>query len=189
MKFLQIPSIDSLNELLSFKTTSGHYVIGRIEVYSCKVAGNDKKLYKYLQHKYSEDEVEARSISTSLPAQNSSPPLPSAVQIENSTKRTLFYLISTLNASFPDYDFRTLWRELDSVIDLDDCQLFAYTPDPESDPYGDEFPVESQIQSGFNSYASFASIGNEIANPDENLFGYNYFLLALVPNLSFSAAK
>ncbi|PVV04260.1 hypothetical protein BB560_001242 [Smittium megazygosporum] len=199
MKFLQIPDIDNLNELLSFKTASGHFVSGRIEVYSCKIAGDDKKLYKYLKKRYTQEEEELNAASGYSPESA----LQKVDSSEASSRRILFYLISTLNSSFPDYDFksleaceftqffnisdvintvnitlfnvgcpnllqhRELWREIDSSINLDDCLLFAYNPVPESDPYGDDFPIESNTRSGLTSYASFASLTNEFGNADE----------------------
>ncbi|OMJ13616.1 Repressor of RNA polymerase III transcription maf1 [Smittium culicis] len=176
MKFLQTPELDSLNELLNFETPSGLYINGRLEVYSCKAAGVDKKLYRYLESKYSEDVFEAKSLSPEQSYINTvySPFGPLS---ELSSRKILFYLIATLNASFSDYDFRNLmadnfirhnsissvintinttlfnlggssylqqnvlWEEIDNAITLEDCQIFAYNPDSESDPYGDEFPV------------------------------------------------
>ncbi|OMJ20042.1 Repressor of RNA polymerase III transcription maf1 [Smittium culicis] len=183
MKFLQTPELDSLNELLNFETPSGLYINGRLEVYSCnmslplalllfyfylcKAAGVDKKLYRYLESKYSEDVFEAKSLSPEQSYINTvySPFGPLS---ELSSRKILFYLIATLNASFSDYDFRhnsitsvintinttlfnlggssylqqnVLWEEIDNAISLEDCQIFAYNPDSESDPYGDEFPV------------------------------------------------
>lgn len=91
-------------------------------------------------------------------------------------RKTLFYLVSTLNAAFyPDYDFSTatsrefskehslkhvmsaveqqlylvscsqllplsqqLWTAIDEAIDLQDCEIYTYNPDEESDPYSDD---------------------------------------------------
>ncbi|PVU96509.1 hypothetical protein BB559_002367 [Furculomyces boomerangus] len=191
MKFLQVPNIDNLNELLTFETTSGHFVNGRIEVYSCKVAGVDKKLYRYLESKYSEDESDARSLSPEQSYLDDSSPFGPLSQI--SSRRVFFYLIATLNASFPDYDFRSLmadqfikhnkvsdvintvnttlfnvgcpnllqqgllWEEIDNAISLEECKLYAYNPDSESDPYGEEFPVEPLNTSETTPFVSYAS--------------------------------
>ncbi|OLY80404.1 Repressor of RNA polymerase III transcription maf1 [Smittium mucronatum] len=178
MKFLQIPAFEKLNELLSFETPSGLYVNGRIEVYSCKAAGVDKKLYRYLESKYSEDVFESKSLSPEQHYINTTHS-PFGPLSELSSRKVLFYLIATLNASFQDYDFRSLlpdnfirhnsissvintinttlfnlggsnylkqnslWEEVDNAITLEDCQVYAYNPDSESDPYGDELPVWS----------------------------------------------
>ena len=102
------------------------YFIPRIESYSCKMAGSDKKLYKSLNEGCAPHELQALSPpqtthSASISPTNSNYPavLTSARQRRLSTgsqeeavlcdtisRKMLFYLISTLNASFnPDYDF------------------------------------------------------------------------------------
>lgn len=98
-------------------------------------------------------------------------------------RKTFFYLISTLNASYPDYDFsdikpeyftkvpdvslvmtsvnhlfhlntvtgrpntysgklgdisRRLWTTIDGSIELKDCEIFSFNPDPEIEPDGDQ---------------------------------------------------
>ncbi|KAF9574614.1 RNA polymerase III-inhibiting protein maf1 [Mortierella alpina] len=103
MKFLETPVLEMLNTALNFETPECR-VLGRIEPYSCKAAGADKKLYKQLESKYDPS------------SQNLSPPDDDGASIMNiispfgpmnqpASRKTLFYLIGTLNASFPDYDF------------------------------------------------------------------------------------
>jgi hypothetical protein len=111
----------------------------RIESYSCKMAGNDKKLYKMLnQEGHSPNDLQALSppqtgLSTSVSPKQSQ----LFGSYENQTemadacsRKMLFYLISTLNASFqPDYDFSNAKSEefsrepsLHLVIDaIDNC--------------------------------------------------------------------
>eukprot|EP01117_Protostelium_nocturnum_P014886 TRINITY_DN5714_c0_g1_i1.p1 TRINITY_DN5714_c0_g1~~TRINITY_DN5714_c0_g1_i1.p1 ORF type:complete len:229 (-),score=47.28 TRINITY_DN5714_c0_g1_i1:113-799(-) len=101
MKFLEIPSFQQLSEQIDGITTvDGQCVLdGRVEPWSCKSAGADKKLYKTLESQYqvelskSPDLFELSATSPFGPLQDSS------------SRRTLIYLISLLNASFPDYDF------------------------------------------------------------------------------------
>lgn len=66
-----------------------------------KAAGADKKLYKQIEVKYDPsslmsppDDDSIRSIISPFGPMN-----------QPASRRTLFYLIGTLNASFPDYDF------------------------------------------------------------------------------------
>ncbi|KAJ1736417.1 RNA polymerase III-inhibiting protein maf1 [Coemansia sp. Benny D160-2] len=179
MKYLDIESFRALNSQLSFPTTSGdRHVLGRIEAYSCKVAGADKKLYRYLENKYQEDLEEAKTLS---PEQSSLTNIvsPFGPLTQSASRKTLFYLIATLNASFPDYDFSSLtadqftkepntdfsiksinttllnvgcpatlrtsrmWDIIDDAIKLDDCEVYSYTPEAESDHYDEEAPVWS----------------------------------------------
>ncbi|VDH99820.1 Hypothetical predicted protein, partial [Mytilus galloprovincialis] len=88
---------------------------GRIESYSCKMAGNDKRLFKLIS---AEGGVGPEDLQALSPPQTVLSVSPSK-QYSKSTgsdgesylcdtisTKTLFYLISTLNASFnPDYDF------------------------------------------------------------------------------------
>lgn len=69
-----------------------------------KSAGTDKKLFKQLETRYSMDlSVSQSSIS---PEDHFHMGSPFGPMDQASSRKTLFYLISTLNASFPDYDFR-----------------------------------------------------------------------------------
>ncbi|OQR75478.1 repressor of RNA polymerase III transcription MAF1-like [Tropilaelaps mercedesae] len=77
------------------------------------------------------------------------------------SRKTLFHLIATLNAFFlPDYDFSQaksedqltasaansysmplrgqLWSALDAELKLNECVIYSYKPDFDSDPYGEE---------------------------------------------------
>ncbi|KAJ2472985.1 RNA polymerase III-inhibiting protein maf1 [Coemansia sp. RSA 2322] len=143
MKYLDVESFRAINSRLSFPTTSGdRHVVGRVEGYSCKVAGADKKLYRYLENKYQEDLEEAKNLS---PEQSSLTNIvsPFGPLTQSASRKTLFYLIATLNASFPDYDFSRMWDSIDAVIGIDDCDVYSYMPAIESDPYEDEGPVWS----------------------------------------------
>ncbi|KAJ2726701.1 RNA polymerase III-inhibiting protein maf1 [Coemansia sp. Benny D115] len=179
MKYLDIESLRAINSRLSFPTTSGdRYVLGRIEAYSCKVAGTDKKLYRSLEQKFQEDLEESKSLAAgqSFITTTFSPFGPLT---ESASRKTLFYLIATLNASFPDYDFSSLtadqftkepssdaamksinttllnvgcpaalrasrmWDSIDEAINIDECDVYSYMPEDESNPYEDESPVWS----------------------------------------------
>ncbi|KAF9343894.1 RNA polymerase III-inhibiting protein maf1 [Mortierella sp. AD094] len=102
MKFLEYAGIDAINSALVFETPECR-VYGRVEPYSCKAAGADKKLYKQIEIKYDP--------SNSPPDEDGSPSSfrniisPFGPLDQPASRRTLFYLIGTLNASFPDYDF------------------------------------------------------------------------------------
>lgn len=125
MKLLENARLDTLSAAIS--TDKGDSQIdGRIESYSCKMAGNDKKLYKTLNEGSAPSELQALSPPQttnpgSVSPTNSSYPAifanarqrslstgsqEEAVLCDTISRKMLFYLISTLNASFnPDYDF------------------------------------------------------------------------------------
>ena len=60
-----------------------------------KPAGEDKRLYKILENKFSEDHDDELITAS-----------PFGPLSQQASRKTLYYLIATLNASFPDYDFR-----------------------------------------------------------------------------------
>lgn len=86
-----------LNSFLDNVNVGDIIVKGELEAYSCKLAGLDKKLSRSL-----EEEVAAAS----SPAELSMSPV-GPLQEMNSRK-TLVYLILTLNHIYPDYDFSLL---------------------------------------------------------------------------------
>ena len=122
MKLLESTALEALNSALSFET--GQYkIIGRVESYSCKMAGSDKRLYKTMT---SESGTDPHQLQTLSPPQSTScysmSPTKGGIYSRSEgdgsdggegghlcdtiSRRTLFYLIATLNASFnPDYDF------------------------------------------------------------------------------------
>ncbi|CAK8694324.1 unnamed protein product [Clavelina lepadiformis] len=149
------------------------------------MAGDDKRLFKTLSHEGNPNDLTmlsppqtVLSVSPNLIFSRS---FSSADEAESPlnyacSRKTLYYLISTLNASFrPDYDFSnaksdefsrepsvkyvtdfinsslgavlgerynrlcsTLWPTIDEEITLQDCDVYSYNPDLDSDPYGDE---------------------------------------------------
>lgn len=127
MKLLQNSKLESISAALC--VNAGDCVLnGRVESYSCKMAGNDKRLYKLIAN----DGTELQALSPpqtyiGSPASGAPTVGPNAVPFvfvrSTSTgsgtyhsdqphfcntinKKILFHLISTLNTAFhPDYDF------------------------------------------------------------------------------------
>lgn len=98
MKYLEIESLQKLTTFLSDLEVGARVLDGRVEAFAYKAAGQDKKLMKKLESALVEE------IATSpKPEVAASSPLGN---LSDSATRLLFIrLISTLNASFPDYDF------------------------------------------------------------------------------------
>lgn len=240
MKYIECPELSRLAQALTHEGPECS-VHTRIEAYSCKNIKRDKKLFRSLEHAYSDD------IS-------SSPPLPSWLERDHpddtpfgpmdrpASRKTLYLLIATLNIAFPDHEFSdvkpshfnkeksgagvlnalsttllsphahsragggsisaprtysayppagpdifpssvptssstspcsqivqsphapppivsgthpTLYRTLDSVIGLADCQVFSYTPDTESDPHANDYSDdEDDVASVADEYSS-----------------------------------
>eukprot|EP01114_Cavostelium_apophysatum_P020732 TRINITY_DN7030_c0_g1_i1.p1 TRINITY_DN7030_c0_g1~~TRINITY_DN7030_c0_g1_i1.p1 ORF type:complete len:222 (+),score=38.74 TRINITY_DN7030_c0_g1_i1:214-879(+) len=170
MKFLEIQTIEQFNSFFSGlpSTTGESTIIGKIEAYSCKKAGSDKKLYRSLELQYQVElskSPDARDLGTS----------PFGPLTDASSRKTLMHLISTLNASFPDYDFchvkpeqfrketgqhlalnsidltltgvvenysngvaPKLWHAIDTEINIKECDIYSFHADEDSDPYAEE---------------------------------------------------
>ncbi|KAI9715382.1 MAG: hypothetical protein M1812_006027 [Candelaria pacifica] len=148
MEFLPLRDFDDVTSALSFDTPDCH-VIGGCDLYTTKAAGSDKKLYKNIEHSLESQYESLLRLSASLSTPNSSAadsslnlsrssPFGSLSQI--SSRRTFAYLIATLNASHPDYDFSHLLRPTDfrrekslrSVMNTLDTTLHNLRPRPKT---------------------------------------------------------
>lgn len=95
-------------------------MVGGCDAFTTKAAGGDKKLYKDIEHSLEEQYSSLLSFSARLPPRQAeqfginlirSSPFGSLNQV--SSRRTFAYLVATLNASHPDYDFSHLLRPSD----------------------------------------------------------------------------
>lgn len=114
MKLLENSKFEAINNALSIKTGDSA-IVGRIESYSCKMAGTDKALYKRFTSET--NGVGPHDLQALSPPQALFDMSPNIGRGSNSgdensmlcdtiSRKSLFYLIATLNAAFePDYDF------------------------------------------------------------------------------------
>jgi hypothetical protein len=91
MKFLEQATLSRLNSFLDHIDVGELFIRGEIEAFSCKLAGLDKKLSQSL-----EEEV----MESSSPAELGKSPV--GPLSESGSRRTLVYLILTLNHIYPD---------------------------------------------------------------------------------------
>ncbi|KAJ3074068.1 RNA polymerase III-inhibiting protein maf1 [Podochytrium sp. JEL0797] len=122
MKYLEYNSLEEINTALSSLETSDTRVFSRLDAYSCKTTTDDRKLKMHIDEKYESSSDQDTILSTSAgapsPFQNGpishSPvsPYGPLAQVSLSSRKTLFYLLGTLNAAFPDYDFSDIKPEL-----------------------------------------------------------------------------
>ncbi|ETN24082.1 hypothetical protein PPTG_00537 [Phytophthora nicotianae INRA-310] len=181
MKYLEEPQLSWLNSVLGSYEIGDRVLNGKIETYSCKKAGSDKRLAKSLELYY-QQEIEAAADLL-----GSSPLGPIAAP---ATRKLLINLISTMNASFPDYDFSAvkpeqfrkepdfrialqrinhdlaelleaegngfvekMWEAIAEAIKLDECDVYSYIPDMDSDPFSDgNLYVFMDFLDGFSGY-------------------------------------
>ncbi|CAG8432728.1 7055_t:CDS:2 [Diversispora eburnea] len=182
MKFLDIASLDPINTALIFENPECR-VVGRIETYSCKLAGVDKKLYKNLENRWNSKNIsESQSVSPEQQHSFNNIISPFGSLEQPSSRRTLFNLIATLNASYPDYDFSdvkpdqftkqpsvpmvcnyinntlfnlgrsyivndlNLWQVIDDIIDLNECNVYSFNPDIDSDPNAEDGAINKKLK-------------------------------------------
>ncbi|KAI1390072.1 Maf1 regulator-domain-containing protein [Hypoxylon trugodes] len=121
MEFLPIQEFAGITSALNFRTAECR-VKGACELYTTKAAGSDKKLYKTIDVTLEEQHAALLKLgeSLSLPhkkdiidSMNLSRSSPFGSLNEASNRRTFAYLIATLNASHPDYDFSHVLRPTD----------------------------------------------------------------------------
>jgi len=143
MKFLPLPDLDDINSALNFETPELR-VIGGCDIYTTKAAGSDKKLYRNIENSLESQYESLLRLSASVSPPNDSGPSPMNLSRPSpfgplsqvSSRRTFAYLIATLNASHPDYDFSHILRPTDfrkerslkTVINTIDSTLYNLRP-------------------------------------------------------------
>jgi len=101
MKFLEYTPLSRLNSFFTNVNVGDYVVRGDLEAYSCKLAGGDKKLSRSL-----ESEVVGDMAHSASPGAYSVSPV--GPMTDSASRKTLIYLILTLNHMYPDYDFSAL---------------------------------------------------------------------------------
>eukprot|EP01137_Pigoraptor_chileana_P026953 Opistho-2@8938 len=180
MKLLENTELESMSSSLCFGAPDRR-VYGRVESYSCKMAGNDKRVYKQFSTENAASNG-SELLALSPPQTTVSPFGPFSVEMCNS--KTLFYLTSTLNASFPDYDFTNTRSQsfskepsLDLVINSIDTTMFT--------EMGEEYHrIQPRLWAAIDKEIAVreCSIYSYIPDDDDNPYGeegsiwsFNYF--------------
>mmetsp|Transcript_7413 Transcript_7413/g.14594 ORF Transcript_7413/g.14594 Transcript_7413/m.14594 type:complete len:233 (+) Transcript_7413:22-720(+) len=215
MKYLELSNLQRINSFLE-NADVGEYVIhGDLEAYSCKLAGFDKKLSRSL-----EQDVQIGTSPLELAAS------PVGPLSESSSRKTLVYLILTLNQVYPDYDFRSLrannflkepgiskieetidsrllglskvwsntpgqsdtpflenlWSAIDEAIEMNNCDVYSYKTDLETDPFGEEASIWSFNYFFYNkkmkrilyfSCRAVSKLGNDNGSEVSSTYEYN----------------
>ncbi|KAJ4396686.1 RNA polymerase III-inhibiting protein maf1 [Gnomoniopsis smithogilvyi] len=174
MKFLPLRDFDVVTSALNFDTPDCH-VTGGCDLYTTKAAGGDKKLYKNIDKSLESQHESLLKFGASL-----SPPQRQTLNLtrsspfgnlsEISSRKTFAYLIATLNASHPDYDFSHVLRPGDFkrerplrkiTIELD---TMLHSARPGVPPTVD-FPVTAYLGSGKKSKRAAAAASGMGSSP------------------------
>ncbi|KAJ3035260.1 RNA polymerase III-inhibiting protein maf1 [Rhizophlyctis rosea] len=184
MKFMELEALEALNNQLSGLDAGDARIWGRAECYTCKSNGEEKRLKHYIDGKYDE-KLLGEPEMLNAPAGGFSPssfsprsPIsPFGPLNEPMCRKTLFYLLATLNAAYPDYDFSDIkpesferipslsmvvsgvnntllahlnigsleanvseyiWTAIDEAIQLNECEIYSFNPDEDSEPDSEE---------------------------------------------------
>ena len=154
-------------------------MVGGCDLYTTKAAGADKKLYKTIEQTLESQYASLLSFSAGLSASqavaaagavNLSRASPFGSLSQPSSRRTFAYLIATLNASHPDYDFSHLLRPADfrrekslkRVLNTLDTTLYNLRPRPSSSFL---LSTGSPWSSSISNSVPPPSPGKEVWNP------------------------
>lgn len=169
MKF--VPIFDELTNALNFRTSISQ-VIGGCDLYTTKATGSDKKLYKKIEReletKY--QDLLKHAVAVPPPDDEISPmsllrASPFGPLSQSSNLRTYAYLIATLNASHPDYNFSHFLRPNDfrrelslkaviSTINSSICHLRSSSEVNLQAPPMTDDPLRSYVPSPMNGWCS-----------------------------------
>lgn len=180
MKFLDLATLSRIDTFLDNVDVGEYYVHGDLEAYSCKLAGLDRKLCKNL-----EEDVEADSSPLQL---SMSPVGPLA---ESSSRKTLIYLILTLNHIYPDYDFSLLRAHhfkkeggveaVEEAIDghlLEVSKVWDNTPSVGEAPFLDSIWTaldEAIVLKDCDVYSYKSDLETDPFGEDGNVWAFNFF--------------
>ncbi|NXL89057.1 MAF1 polymerase, partial [Alectura lathami] len=189
MKLLENSSFEAINSQLTVETGDAH-IIGRIESYSCKMAGDDKHMFKQFCQEGQPHVLEALSppqttgISPSRLSKSQSGDEEGPLS-DKCSRKTLFYLIATLNESFrPDYDFSAaksheFSREpsLNWVVNAVNCSLFSAVREDFNalKPLLWDAVDEEICLSECDIYSYNPDLDSDPFGEDGSLWSFNYF--------------
>ncbi|TLD14046.1 uncharacterized protein PgNI_04281 [Pyricularia grisea] len=192
MQFIPVPDFVTVTSALNFDTPDCH-VSGGCDLYTTKPTGQDKKLYKRIDGSLESQHESLLKFGASLsPPQraemastlNLSRSSPFGSLADISSRRTFAYIIATLNASHPDYDFSHVLRPSDfkreknlrRVMNNLDSTLGNVRP---ANP-GMDYSLSKSLTCGSDSTNTdpvwgpqmWATIDKEMALDDCNVFSY-----------------
>jgi len=166
MKLMDISALNALTNALNGVDIGESILYGRVEAYSCKMTGNDRKLQVSLEQQIQDQLGSPKSERLSVS--------PFGPLTDRLSRQTLIYLITTLNCAFPYYDFTDsapeqfqkeisasvvqhmtnsllsrapfftdelrsrMWTAIDAEIQLQDCDVYSFNSDSDSDPFNED---------------------------------------------------
>ncbi|KAF6141563.1 hypothetical protein GIB67_041040 [Kingdonia uniflora] len=142
MKFLEYSPFDKINEFLSDLSLGESIIHATLEAYSCKHSGTDRKLSLSFEHQILD------CLGKSSPPDFFLASRASAVQAHHFFREELW---EDFRQIFDTYMFEAvkewseanegssllenLYKALDEVVKLGECEIYSYNPDSDGDPF------------------------------------------------------
>jgi len=198
MKYLDIAALSGLNAKFEAIDVGDSIIQGRIEAYSCKTVGSDKRLYKSIENELAKSPHSKSPINNnyskspangglSVSANGSVDHLsvsPFGPLSQPSSRKTMIYLIATLNATYLDYDFSDVQPEqfrkepnLHMVINSINTTLSSIIPDYNSE-IRDELwrTVDMEVDTPkCDIYSYIPDIASDPFTEEGTIWSFNYF--------------
>ncbi|KAI8826930.1 Maf1 regulator-domain-containing protein [Fimicolochytrium jonesii] len=117
MKYLtDFESLENINNQLSCIDTGDCRLFGRVEAYSCKNTDDDRRLKRHVDEKFPDKSGDVEIGSWQGSHNSPSSPHAGSLGHPHVSRKTFFYLLATMNAAFPDYDFSDLRPDSFSTV-------------------------------------------------------------------------
>ncbi|XP_050434065.1 repressor of RNA polymerase III transcription MAF1 homolog [Adelges cooleyi] len=184
MKLLESSQLNALSQALCVDR-GDEKVIARIESYSCKMVGDEKQQYKKFYQESGTQPNDLEALSSPSDRYNGGRSLSVSGDdgdqlCDTISRKSLFYLIATLNATFaPDYDFTdakssefSRERSLQWVMRDIDNNLSAVIVEPSSDGKSDVVQNASKTSYGQIRHALWEQIDKEIGMSQCDIYSY-----------------
>jgi len=185
MKFLNIDALVNLSNIFNKYDTGDTILNSRLDAFSCKRVGSDKKLYSELENYYNSHMTKNPQAAF---ANTAFGPL-----FVKKNREILIELISILNAMFGDYDFRDVgpdrfFREdsLSEAMSKIDSILMSYFPNYEKEIKNNFWTILDQ-EIGLRECCIFSFVPDGDCNPfseDGYIWSYNFFFYNKKKNLN-----
>ncbi|TYJ27581.1 hypothetical protein E1A91_A07G196900v1 [Gossypium mustelinum] len=146
MKFLEYTPFDRINDFLRELNLGERTIKGSLEAYSCKHTGTDKRLSLSLENEILD--------SLGKSSDTDSSPVEFLLSRSSAVKAHQFFteeIWDTFKQIFETYMLEaskewietyggsslleTVYKALDEVVNLSECEIYSYNPDSDADPF------------------------------------------------------
>ncbi|KAL8470911.1 hypothetical protein ACS0TY_033478 [Phlomoides rotata] len=144
MKYMECVPLDRINDFLSHVNLGERTVEGCLEAYSCKHSGSDKKLSFSLESEILDHLGKSSDTDSSSPIEyllSKSRAQESFTEESWDSFKQIFdvYMFEVSKEWAEENEgsslVETLYKALDEVVKLAECEIYSYNPEAEADPF------------------------------------------------------